>query len=129
MPAKITLITPPDIYQNDQESILFFDLTEKEQKDVVEWLQSVDHSINIYFYSGEPNITWILHALSCSDYRYVNVNNMSAVTSYLVSYILSKQNVFYSVDDLNVAEIFSHINLNKVSDAIEFLKKVYSDNK
>ena len=69
-----------------------------------------------------------MHALSCSNYRYINLNNMSAITSYLIAYILSKQDVFYSVNDKSVAEIYSHINLNKVDSAIEFLKKVYGDN-
>jgi hypothetical protein len=129
MPAKITLITPPDIFQNDQESILFVDLNEGDQEAVIKWLTDVDYSLNIYFYSGDPNVPWLLHALSCSDYCYINLNNMSAITSYLIAYILSKQDVFYSVNDINVAEIYSHINLNRVSNSIEFLKKVYSDNK
>jgi hypothetical protein len=129
MPAKITLITPPDIFQNDQESILFVDLTTEDQDAVIKYFTNVDYSINIYFYSGETNVPWLMHALSCSNYRYINLNNMSAITSYLIAYILSKQDVFYSIEDNSVAEIYSHINLNRVNNAIEFLKKVYSDNK
>jgi hypothetical protein len=129
MPAKITLITPPDIFQNDQESILFVDLTTEDQDAVIKYFTNVDYSINIYFYSGEANVPWLMHALSCSNYRYINLNNMSAITSYLIAYILSKQDVFYSIEDNSVAEIYSHINLNRVNNAIEFLKKVYSDNK
>jgi hypothetical protein len=127
MAAKITLITPPDIFQNDVESVLFFDITEKEQDAVTQWLSTVDDlTINIYFYQGEPNVPWFLHALSCSNYKYVNLNNMSAVTGYLAGYILSKQGVFYSTSDVNVAELFSHINHNRVNDAVDFLKRVFS---
>jgi len=126
MPANITLVTPPDIYQNDQESILFFDLTEKEQDDVIHWLKNIDLSINIYFYQGEPNVAWVLHSLSSANFKYCNLNNMSAVTSYLAGYILSKSNVFYSTNDVNVAELYSHINLNRVTDAVDFLERIFS---
>lgn len=125
MPAKITLITPPDIFQNDQQSILFIDLDEKDQEDITHWLKDdTDETFNIYFYSGEPNIPWLLHSLSCSDYTLVNVNNMSAVTSYLVGYILSKPHVCYMTNDKNVAELYSHINLGRVNSISEFLERV-----
>ena len=55
MTIKITLITPPDIFQNNQDSILFMGLTDIEQDHVSEWLASTDRvgNINIYFYSRE----------------------------------------------------------------------------
>lgn len=125
MAAKITLITPPDIFQNDQESILFFDLNETEQDGVIAWLKNSEISINIYFYQGEPNIPWFLHALACSTYKYVNVDTVSAVTSHLLSYVLSKQNSFYSSKDSNIKELYSFINTNRVESAVDFLEKIY----
>lgn len=126
MTAKITLITPPDIFQNDQESVLFFDLSSEEQDSVIQWLTKNDLTINIYFYQGEVNIPWLLHSLSCSTYKYVNIDNMSAVTSHMSSYILAKNNVFYSTKDVNISELYSYINNNRVTDAVDFLKKVFS---
>lgn len=126
MSAKITLITPPDIYQNNQDSILLIDLSEKEQDDVSKWLGDNPLSINIYFFQGEPNVPWFLHALSCTTYKYINLNNMSAVSSHLAGYTLSKSGVFYSTDDVNVSELFSHINMNRVDDAVMFLERVFS---
>lgn len=125
MSAKITLITPPDIYQNDQDSILLIDLSEEEQDTVSKWLANNPTAINIYFYQGETNIPWLLHALSCSNYKYINLNNMSAVSSYLAGYMLSKAGVFYSTSDTNVAELFSYINMNRVDDAVAFLERVF----
>lgn len=125
MANKLTLITPPDIYQNNQDSILLIDLTEKEQDEVSAWLGQNPLSINIYFYQGEPNIPWFLHALSCATYKYINLNNMTAVSSYLAGYTLSKINVFYSTDDINVAELFSHINMNRVDNAVAFLERIF----
>jgi hypothetical protein len=127
--AKITLITPPDIYQNNQTSILFFDLSDKEQDQVVDYLTSIDDSINVYFYSGETNIPWLLHALSCSEFKYLNLNNMSAVTGYLAGYILSKPGVYYSTEDTNVAMLYNYINVNRVENAVIFLERVLSGKK
>ena len=129
MTAKITLVTPPDIYQNDQESIMFVDLTEADQDLVSKWLGDAELSVNIYFYQGEPNVPWFLHSLSCATYKYVNLNNMSPVTSYLAGYILSKPGVCYSTNDANVAELYSHINLNKVDDVITFLERSFNGKK
>lgn len=123
MAAAITLITPPDFYQNNQASIMFLDLTESEQDSVTAWLKKQDDfSLNIYYYQGEPNIPWLLHSLSSSNYSYVNVDNMSAVTSYLIGYIVSKPNVFYSTSNSNVSDVFNFINHNRVKNAIDFLE-------
>jgi len=125
MSAKITLITPPDIFQNDQLSILFLDLSEDEQDAVTHWLaNSQDIGINIYYYQGETNIPWFLHAISCTNFKYVSLNNMSAVTSYMVGYVLSKSNVYYRTDDVNIAELFSHINNNRVHSVTDFLERI-----
>ena len=128
MAAKITLITPPDIYQNDQASVLFIDLTETEQDGVTAWLAEklADVHLNIYFYQGEPNVPWFLHSLSCSTYKYINLNNMSAVTSYLAGYALSKAGVSYSTTDDTIADLYSHINTHRVVDAVEFLERTFS---
>lgn len=125
MPAKITLITPPDIFQNDTLSVLFFDLTDTEQDEVSAWLAKTDIQLNIYFYQGETNVPWVLHALSCADYKYINVNNWSVISSYLAGYILSKNNVYYSTTDTNIAELYSYINNNRVKSAVDFLEQVF----
>lgn len=129
MAAKITLITPPDIYQNNQTSILFFDLNNDEQDQVIDYLKNIEDSLNVYFYSGENDVTWLLHALSCSDYKYVNLNNMSAITSYLTGYILSKPGVYYSTNDVNISMLYNYINVNHVDNAVIFLERVLSGKK
>jgi hypothetical protein len=125
MTAKVTLITPPDIYQNDQESVLFIDLTELEQDLVSEWLGKANLNINIYFYQGEPNVPWLLHALACSHYKYINLNKPSPTVGHLAGYLLGKAGVCYNVNDTDVAELYSHINLNRVDDVITFLERAF----
>ena len=51
---------------------------------------------------------------------------MSAVTSYLAGYIVAKPGVHYTVDDTNVADLYSHINLNRVTDVVEFLERTFN---
>lgn len=126
MKNKITLITPPDIFQNDQESILLVDITEKDQDLVSIWLGKTDKDLNIYFYQGETNVEWLLHALSCSNSAFVNLNNMSPVTSHLAGFLLSKPKVYYTTDDKNISNLFSYINHNHVTDVVDFLERTFN---
>lgn len=126
MPAKITLVTPPDIFENQQFSLLFIDIDQTDQDTVVDFFKNVDADLNLYFYNGENNVPWLFYALARSDYTFINIDNMSAITSYISGYILSKQGVFYKCQDINITEIYNHINLNKVNNIKDFLEKVYS---
>jgi len=128
MSTKITLISPPDIYQNGNYSLLLIDIDEKEQESISSWLgrSITKESLNVYYYQGEPNVPWLLHALSCADSKYINLNNTSAVSSYLAGYILSKPSVYYTTKDTNLALLYNHINLNRVNNCEEFLERVFS---
>lgn len=124
---KITLITPPDIFQNDQLSLMMIDLSEEEQKLVTQWFsENLIHPINLYYYQSESNAPWLLYAHSVSSSVYINVDNWSSVTSYLGSYLLSKTNVYWSTTNTSVAEIFQHISYNRVNTVLEFLERVLS---
>jgi hypothetical protein len=130
MSAKITLITPPDIFQNDRTSVLFIDLTDQDQDEVTKWLsKSNSLNLNIYYFQGEPTIPWLLFAISVSTFKYLNLNNTSAVSSYLLGYIISKDGVYYSTNDQNVADLYSHLNHNRVNNAVDFLEKVFGGTK
>lgn len=128
MATKITLITPPDLFQNERDSLLLIDINEEEQDAISKWLgeHEEDIHLNIYFYQGEADLPWLLHALSCSTFVYINVNNMSIVSSYLVSYILSKSKSYFKVDNKNIADIYRYINNNQVQDIKEFLERTIS---
>ena len=42
MEGKITLITPPDVFENESYSILFIHLSEEDQESVSRWLSTTD---------------------------------------------------------------------------------------
>lgn len=129
MSSKITLVTPPDFYENGNFSLLFLGITEDEQDEVSRWLAENPGypDINIYFYQGEPNAHWLLYAVNRADVKFLNYNSGHAIISLLGSYILSKPNVSYTTDDVNLRELMGHINNQFVPDVTTFLEKVFND--
>ena len=129
MQGKITLITPPDIFENSNISILLAHLTEAEQDPATEWLtnSTVVENINIYFYNGEPNATWFLYALNRCEYKYINIDCVNYITQALSGYALGNSNTYYSTSDANLAEVYGHINAGKVIDVKYFLESILGD--
>lgn len=128
MTLKITLITPPDIFQNDNESFMFVNITEQEQNESSEWLGRFDSDqhINVYFQQDEADVPWFLHALSSSKYKYINIDNISGITTWLAGYVLGKPNTYYKCSDPNVASLYSHINSCRVNSITDFFERTLS---
>lgn len=120
----ITLITPPDIFENGNKSILFMNVSEEEQETSSLWFSehTIDKPLNLYYYQGENNMTWLLHAIAVSQGVYLNCDNDSDFTKWLTSYILSKHNVWYSAKDDNFRSMMSYINQRSVNNITEFLE-------
>jgi hypothetical protein len=129
MANKITLITPPDIYENSNKSILFVNIDDKDQELASKWLANKELSCNINFYvfSGESNISWLLHASGVSEYSFINLDNLNTIGTAISSYLLGKSKFFYLTENEDLAAVYSHINLNRVSNIEKFLEKVFSD--
>lgn len=129
MKGKITLITPPDIFENDNISVLFMHLDEQDQDIVSAWLAKSDvkSNINFYVYTGESNIPWLLYAISCSNHKYIDIDGQNYITSALGGHILSKAGVYYKTKDENLAAIYSHINQHRVEKIETFLETILSD--
>lgn len=120
----ITLITPPDIFENENTSILFMNISDEEQESASVWFSknTVDKPLNLYYYQGEPDMSWLLHAVAISKAVYLNCNNNSDVTKWITSYILGKSNVWYKTDDANLKALMSYINQKNVNNINEFLE-------
>jgi hypothetical protein len=120
----ITLITPPDIFENENTSILFMNISDEEQESASVWFSknTVDKPLNLYYYQGEPDMSWLLHAVAISKAVYLNCNNNSDVTKWITSYILGKPNVWYKTDDANLKALMSYINQKNVNNINEFLE-------
>jgi hypothetical protein len=125
MTIKITLITPPDIFENDNDSLLIANLTESEQTMASDWLGKFDSdkNFNIYFFQNETEMPWILHAMATAKYKYINVDKATGLTGCMAGYMLGKPNTYYSCKDLNVADVYRYINPNRVADVAEFFER------
>ena len=128
MTSKITLITPPDFYENSNFSVLFLGLTEQQQDAASFWLGSNEKfpDCNFYYYQGEPNPTWLLYAVNRADVKFLNLDSEHAIINIMGSYILGRPNVYYTTTDENLKALVSHINNLYVSDVNTFLEKVFN---
>jgi len=128
MPNKITLITPPDYYENENLSVLLIGITEDEQTLASQWLgEHPDFpNVNFYFYQNEQNVPWLLYAVNRSTYTYLNLDMENPVLIYLSSYILGKPSSFYKTSNLGLKEIMQHINNQYVPNIEKFLEKVFN---
>ena len=126
MNGKITLITPPDIYENENPSILLINLSEQQQDDVSLWFSKndVNKNVNLYLYEGQPDMPWLLHAVARCEYRYINLNNLNNITQAVSGYLLGKGNFYYTIDDKNIAAVYTHINHNKIDRVETFLERI-----
>ena len=129
MQGKITLITPPDIYENSNYSILFIGLDDKQQEQTSTWLGQKDNlpNCNFYYYQGENNPEWLLYALNRSDAIFLNLDTDSAIINIMGSYILGKSGVHYTTTDENLKALISYINNQYVPSVEQFLEKVLND--
>lgn len=131
MNSKITLINPPDIFENGNKSLLFVNLSDQDQDQISKWLmeKNLKEDLNIYVYSGEPNISWYLYAASRCENKYMNLDNANEIILLLSSYFLSKSGFYYKITDENMAAVYSHINIGRVKTVVDFLERVFSDEK
>ena len=126
MPGKITLITPPDFFENSNTSVLFAHISDEEQDVISRWLADSDfaNNINFYVYSGEVNVSWFLYALSRCEYKYINIDCVNYITQALSGYALGKSDTYYKTKDTNLSAIYSHINGNRVDRVEDFLESI-----
>jgi hypothetical protein len=129
MDNRITLITPPDFFENETYSILFIHLSEVDQSKVSQWLANANltEHINIYFYDHEIDIPWFLFALGRSEYKYIDLDGLNYATSALSGYIVGKKNTYYSITDESKSAVYHYINQNRVSSVESFLERALHD--
>jgi hypothetical protein len=127
--GKITLITAPDFYENSNTSILFVNISDTEQENISRWLgnKKLDIDLNLYVYNDEINVSWLLYALNVCKLKYINIDNTGTISKALTGYILTKNNVYYKTQDINLKEIFKYINNNAVDEVDQFLERILGD--
>jgi hypothetical protein len=129
MESKITLITPPDFFENESYSILFIHLTDEDQVVVSKWLANANltEHINIYFYDHEIDLPWFLHALARCEYKYIDLDGLNYATSALSGYIVGKKNTYYKTKDENASAVYHYLNQNRITNIESFLERAFND--
>ena len=129
--SKITLVTPPDFYENGNLSILFLSLSDVEQQEVSVWLKDnkIPEDLNLYTYQGENNIEWLLYATGRSDYKYINLDSEDGITNVMSSYIISRPGVFWHTNNPDLKKVLEHLSNGYVGNVVEFLSKLFSQDK
>ena len=129
MSGRITLITPPDIYENNNTSVLFVHISDADQEIVSKWLAqaNLDNNFNFYIYNGEPEVPWFFWAVGCCQYKYIDLDGVNEISNLLSGYVLSKPNFFYKTENENAAAVVGHINNNRISSIEKFLERLLSE--
>jgi hypothetical protein len=129
MANKITLVTPPDFYENSNFSILFIGMTDQDQDLASAWLGKNETypDCNFYYFQGENNMEWLLYALHRSDAIFLNFNADRVIINIMGSYILSRPNVYYTTEDENLKALMSYVNNQYLPNITDFLEKVFND--
>lgn len=128
MTAKITLITPPDFFENLNLSILFVNLSDSDQDFVSRYLaeKKFNQDINFYVFNQEKNISWLLYALNRCEYTFIDFDPQTKILNSIGGYLLAKSNVFYHTKDENLTAIYSHINQNRITNIKLFLERIFN---
>ena len=129
MQGKITLITPPDIFENESTSILFIHLDEEDQETVSKWFSGSDikENVNIYFYDHEIDLPWLFHAMGHADHIFMNVDGCNDVTQHLSGHILGKKKAVFKVESDSTAAIYYFLNQNRITNIESFLERVFDE--
>jgi hypothetical protein len=129
MSGKITLITPPDIYENDDIGVLFIHLSDRDQDQVSNWLSKVDlhNDINFYVYNGENDIPWLLWAMGYCKFKFVDLDHVNNITQSLSGYILGRHGCYYKTQEETLASIYSYISNRRVLTIEKFLENIFND--
>lgn len=126
---KIALITPPDYYENSNPSIMLIGFDEEQQDESSRWLGANDikTNINLYYYQGEDNIEWMLYALARADKVFINADCDFFNVQKLLSYIISRPNVYYTTNDEQLRQLYNHISGHYVNSVTEFFEGTFND--
>ena len=129
MNNKITLVTPPDFYENSNPSILLIGFDDAQQDETSSWLGTNDFKsdINLYYYQGEDNIEWLLYALARTECVLINADCDYPNVQRLLSYMLGRSNVWYTTKNDELRQLFNHINSHYVNTITDFFESIFND--
>lgn len=126
MKNKITLITPPDYFENFNYSLGLINISQEDQEKITNWLEKldIDEPLNIYFYASENNPNWLLYASKHSDLLFFDLDSNCPVAQILQGYILANPRVYYQTRNEFKGTVGDCVSSNRVPDIDYWLKEI-----
>lgn len=113
----ITLITPPDVLNNDAYSMLIVCPSEEYKILINNILSESNMHLNLYWYESRfDSIDWIINLLKKMDVVFVDIDNSDSEVRMFLSHIIAQPNTFYLTRDNNTP--YNLISKNRVYDFV-----------
>jgi hypothetical protein len=124
--SDITIITPPDILNNDVLGLLLVFPSTVLKNDINRIVSKYTIPINIFLYeTQEPDLKWLLTQSKKVDYTILDIDNCDLTTRTFVSHLVAQSNTFYLTKD-NVTP-YNIISKNKFYD-LSWLENILINN-
>ena len=68
------------------------------KKSLQEYLAEHDDAVNIYLFSNEMDIKWLLTTAKMSDVIIIDIDNCGSNVSHFLSYLLTLPNTYYKCE-------------------------------
>ena len=124
--SDITIITPPDILNNDVLGVLLIFPSTILKNDINRVVRKYNIPINIFLYeTQEPDLKWMLTHSKKVDYTILDIDNCDLNTRTFVSHLVAQPNTFYLTKDSVTP--YNIISKNKFYD-LSWLENVLINN-
>jgi hypothetical protein len=98
MQNSIKIITPPDLIFDQTESMLLVCPSTELKRSLEEYLATHEDAVNIYLFSDETDIKWLLITAKMTDVVIIDIDNCGSNVSHFLSYLLTLPNTYYKCE-------------------------------
>ncbi len=113
----VTIITPPDILNNDAYSILVVCPTTDKKQLLNNILSETQIHLNLYLYeTAFDNIEWLINLIKKVDVTLIDVDNCGPEVRMFLSHFIAQPNTFYLTNDGTTP--YNLISKNRIYDFI-----------
>lgn len=117
---SLRLITSPDfVYEYKKNCLLVCPSSESKQQ-IQSALESIDVDIDIYLYTHESDVEWLIKVIRMVDNIFIDIDNCDSIARDLTSYMLGFSNTYWLTKGENIS--YTIINKNRLYDAKSFIE-------
>lgn len=117
---SLRLITSPDfVYEYKNNCLLVCPSSESKQQ-IQSALESIDVDIDIYLYTHESDVEWLIKVIRMVDNIFIDIDNCDSIARDLTSYMLGFSKTYWLTKGENIS--YTIINKNRLYDAKSFIE-------